>query len=664
MEGLTSLAILKVNWDERQQDYLDNFIPFVQEALRRSEADEVSSTALKDDLKDLVGFEIPHGVVRILLDRMVGEGVRRVNNTYYRDLDSLNGTNLEPKAQSFQRRTATLVGKVCRFAEENWGLSWTEDEAEKLLLNYLSRLSAPLLHSARFGSDAPGPKKGDGKADYILSAFVNRCLERDEEGFQYLVSIAKGCMMASVVYYEDPNAAVQQFDDVTFYLDTPFLLDALGINGEDLREARKELIDLLLEANGDVRVFEDTVDEMRGVIDGEARRSQSERTQRIPTSGNPIQSSLSSSDLRLLSEKLEDRLKNMRIWIEEKPDFENWLSLDEGSLRDRLIAAGYNENKVDTIRHDVEALMAVHRLRKGRAPGRLENCKAVFVTTNPTLVRVGKEFFADQIGNRARDAPPCVQHDDLATRVWLKSPNDAPDLPRKQLLAHSYAALLPDDDVLDAYLRKIDEMKEAGRIERDDYLYLRSLKNVGHEVADMTLNDAEVFTEADVEEIRERKEAQARADAEKEASEQRERAERKDEQARKERQRRQREEERRQKQEEIASRERSEKREERVKREKYEKRIHALARTVKIWTERITWFLSFVSFVAGFWIAQPELPPSESSNVNRILVGAILVLAGVGSLINALVTSNSVAKWVGDCAEHVVLAVLTPSDGD
>jgi hypothetical protein len=67
MEGLTSLAILKVNWDERQQDYLDNFIPFVQEALRRSEADEVSSTALKNDLKDLVGFEIPHGVVRILL---------------------------------------------------------------------------------------------------------------------------------------------------------------------------------------------------------------------------------------------------------------------------------------------------------------------------------------------------------------------------------------------------------------------------------------------------------------------------------------------------------------------------------------------------------------------------------------------------------------------
>ena len=43
MNGLTSLAILKVNWEERREDYLDNFIPFVREALRGLETEEVSA---------------------------------------------------------------------------------------------------------------------------------------------------------------------------------------------------------------------------------------------------------------------------------------------------------------------------------------------------------------------------------------------------------------------------------------------------------------------------------------------------------------------------------------------------------------------------------------------------------------------------------------------
>jgi len=30
-ESLTSLAVLKVNWDQRGKDYVDNFIPFVAE---------------------------------------------------------------------------------------------------------------------------------------------------------------------------------------------------------------------------------------------------------------------------------------------------------------------------------------------------------------------------------------------------------------------------------------------------------------------------------------------------------------------------------------------------------------------------------------------------------------------------------------------------------
>ena len=35
--ALTSLAVLRVNWDEASHDYLEDFVPFLLEALRAGE---------------------------------------------------------------------------------------------------------------------------------------------------------------------------------------------------------------------------------------------------------------------------------------------------------------------------------------------------------------------------------------------------------------------------------------------------------------------------------------------------------------------------------------------------------------------------------------------------------------------------------------------------
>jgi hypothetical protein len=651
MDELTSLAILKVNWDERRKDYLDNFIPFVEESLRRSEADEVSSKEVKARLQEVTGFDIPEGVVRKLLHRLEDDGVRRVNGTYYRDLDALNSSNLEAKSNDFQRKTAALVGKLQEFANENWEVTWTEEQTEDLLLDYVGNISTPLLHASRSESHTLEFNDVGEHSDYIISAFVKRCLEKDPEGFDHLESVAKGAMMANVVYYENPNVAIQKFDSVAFYLDTPFLLDALGINGDDLREARTEMMDLLQEAGAELRVFPDTISEMRGVVDAEARKSESTRRKRIPTARNPIQSSLSSSDLRLLSEKLPDRLGAMQVRVEEKADFEEWMDsrVDEKELEDRLIEAGYNENKPTTLRHDVEALLSVFRLRKAQTPGRLENCTAAFVTTNPKLVHVATDFFADQLGNAARDAPPCVLNDDLAARVWLKMPNEAPDLPRKQLLAHSYAALLPEDAVLDKYLQKIQELKEKGQIGEEDYIYLRSLQDVGRVVADVSMNDEKVFTEADVEEIRRRKEAEIEARAV-EAEEKAKRAEQERKEAEK----------RRAEKEKLATEAKRRAEREERRRRKREQRDRERAESVGWWTERVVWGLLMISLLAGAWLTLLEFLSEQTPNRNKIGIGVLLFLSGLGGGINALVTSNSAARKIGECAERQVLSFLQP----
>lgn len=55
-QTIVSLTILKVNWDKRRQDYLENFIPIIAECIRLSRHDVISVSELKGQL-ELVDHE-------------------------------------------------------------------------------------------------------------------------------------------------------------------------------------------------------------------------------------------------------------------------------------------------------------------------------------------------------------------------------------------------------------------------------------------------------------------------------------------------------------------------------------------------------------------------------------------------------------------------------
>ncbi len=48
---ISSLALLKVNYDQQRKDYFDNFVPMVAECLRCSSEDIISVPELKSELR-------------------------------------------------------------------------------------------------------------------------------------------------------------------------------------------------------------------------------------------------------------------------------------------------------------------------------------------------------------------------------------------------------------------------------------------------------------------------------------------------------------------------------------------------------------------------------------------------------------------------------------
>lgn len=226
-------------------------------------------------------------------------------------------------------------------------------------------------------------------------------------------------------------------------------------------------------------------------------------------------------------------------------------------------------------------------------------------------------------------------------------------MPRKKLLSHAFAALEPDEEVWEKYIEELDRLKENDIITAEDHLYFRSSEGIGRALADATMNDPEVFTEATVEEIRKRREQEIRAEAEEEKEKQKQRAEREEKRAEEEAKRRRQQEERAQKEERRAKREQQ-------RRRQREKRDRKRARCAGWWAERLTWGLLIISLLAGAWLTLPEIPSAEAPDWKRVGVGALLILVGLGLGISALFNSYSIAKSVGNSIEEQVLGFLQP----
>ena len=105
---LASLAILKVNWDERGHDYADNFLPFVQEAVRQGPSDQISVSDLQKQIRERFGLIIPQGALNTLLRRSERRGaVRREHGVFVRS-GGAEDSDFQLKSMEVARRQTAL----------------------------------------------------------------------------------------------------------------------------------------------------------------------------------------------------------------------------------------------------------------------------------------------------------------------------------------------------------------------------------------------------------------------------------------------------------------------------------------------------------------------------------------------------------------------------
>jgi hypothetical protein len=494
--ALTSLAILKVNHDQNR-DYISNFVPFVAQVIREAPQDEISLPEVQKGVQSEFALNMPQGALNTILHRTCKLGyVERKRGIYRRNAAKLAGLDLGSVRSRVKRQQLALLKELVEFANDGYTVDWGTGEAERALLGYLSTRGTAILTAAVDGSviDAPAPVDNSG---LIVNAFVAEAAESKPNAFEFLLTLVKGSMLADVLYLPGTfEGAHRKFGETEFFLDTGFVLRAIGFSSREASEPARELLALLEKQSVRLRMFEHSRDEAMAVMDYSARALAPGSQLPLSRPSEFLRSEgWTASDVEDFIAKVPLRLSALGIEVVAKPPFQKHLGIDEAGLEQEL-KEELPEQRSEARRRDVDSLAAITRLRRGEARHDLESCGAILVTTNGALVSVGSKFFRQQSARKA--ISPVIHAHDLTWIAWLKLPTAAPDLPRLQVIADSFAALNPSEELWRKYTGQIARLREQGEVSGEDFHILRYSMEARRALLSQTLGDADVFTEGSV----------------------------------------------------------------------------------------------------------------------------------------------------------------------
>lgn len=243
---LVSLAFLKVNWDSNRTIFLDNFLPFLAECIKVSKENVISQNVLQSELKTQFGLDMPLHVIKALLARARKLGIVRLeNNVYYRhDIESY-GTQFQTNQERVQRIYNALLENFCNYALTKYSRQISLEDAENTLLAFISynQLCVYRLNEEdRSFSDVPSLSRD---LKVITCDYISHVRLADPQVFDYLDTIVKGYMIFNAIYLPDLHNTNRKFRKTKVFLDTTFIMHALGYSGEELQAPCRELLEML-----------------------------------------------------------------------------------------------------------------------------------------------------------------------------------------------------------------------------------------------------------------------------------------------------------------------------------------------------------------------------------------------------------------------------------
>ncbi|MBE2243934.1 MAG: hypothetical protein IAE86_14345 [Burkholderiaceae bacterium] len=347
-----------------------------------------------------------------------------------------------------------------------------EIEEVELQTGFLDRLlhadSMRLLHR-REGSTAA--KRGTSTltlAPQILDAHERRDLRLDYQVAQFLLDlrdhhqilfdkvsdIAFANMAAeALACFSEPAGSPDGLKGMVVYLDSPLLLDVLGVNA-DYAEYGRELLDMVKASGAVPAVLDDCAMEAESVVAAQlasARSGISQKTSHWGTAAKP-------HILNALKDNIGIRAVAIGVEVHKDPDIALFRRSTGtyGDIQVEMTRRMQSWPNDEARHHDERSIWSMLKIRdSSSACFRICDSKALFIARNTALVKIANDAWRIWLKGQGKHsqtiaerwAQVAMSDKQLAGYLWLRRGIGNGQMSKVRLLAHCSAAVRPRPDV-------------------------------------------------------------------------------------------------------------------------------------------------------------------------------------------------------------------------
>jgi len=490
---LTSLAMLKVNIDQGR-DYLDYLRPFILQVLVDNEPDPVTDQGVHDLIQTHFGLDIPTPTVQIVLKRLSRTYPLKREEGVYHITRKLPNPGIQKKKSEAVRHMQAVINGLIEFSLIGTQQVISEEEAAVAIAGFLSEFNIFCLQAYSRGTAIPTVSGKQDRHIVLVSEYVLHLQRNDPERFDSFIIMVQGHMLANALLCPDLQNAPRSYKRVRFFLDTPLLVQQLGLDGEPKKRAIEELTALVRKLGGTVAIFSHSREELIFVLKGAAEHVGKPGGRSVIVR-QAWRNGTTKSDLLLLADKANKLLLDARIDVVNTPPYVIDFQIDQSDF-EKILDDEVSYFNPRAREYDINSVRSIYVLRAGAFPDTIERSKAVLVSSNAGLAQAASEYSRRHEGSL--HVSSVITDFSLANMAWLKVPMGAPSVPMTEVLAYSYAALQPTQAFLDRFLAEIDKLQKQGKISERDHQILRSSPFAQDELMRFTLGEEAALTEETV----------------------------------------------------------------------------------------------------------------------------------------------------------------------
>jgi hypothetical protein len=496
---LITYALIKSIYEERK-DYLDVFVPFLLVCFPE-EQQECSKDVLSKNLEKQSGLKVPEYTLNTIITRAV-----RTNYLTQKEREcflTAKGENFISETLSKQHETQreinALIEDVRTFIKDKYQFDLDSERILDTLNLFIKKYQVPLINF--FNPKIPEEIKQSNltKEDIYLIEYIKLAKKQKPESFNTLGKIFYGALISTVLNKENITEVNKEFGKVEIFFDTNFMFSIMDLHYPYICMPAKQLFDLFKKYKFQLKIFDFTIDEMVRVLKGYLK----EKDKYFPNiKTDSIYSNLKNKGwtnedcIRFIS-KIEQKIYDIAVKIEYTNKDLDRLKIDDE--RYYRISQYKPEKSLQGQTHDIYAIEKIREIRKKRPQREIENCVALFLTSDLKLSRFD---FMEMGHNENSTIPEVISDKFLTTLLWLKNPEFVREMPLEMILS-AQSELLISREVWNRFYQILVRLEIEGKVSEEDISSLIYYHQLESDL--VTIEPNEITPEFTMKEIEESK---------------------------------------------------------------------------------------------------------------------------------------------------------------